>query len=147
MDTRVWKPILNLMHYSDFFVTIDRQRQWRRHIAWAKTGKSLKEVVCQRFAAAMVFLAMITTAQMGILFNPDKEAAQVRVAMANGDWRSLPYWIGVTLAIGCCVSIIGMLTTFTVWGMVQAIDEVNVSRFSRFVPLVRGALLHFSVLI
>jgi hypothetical protein len=62
---------------------------------------------------------------MNVLFNAAAFTADMRRAMEEEDYGSLKFYIVCILALGACVTVLGLVTTFTAWGMISAISESN----------------------
>jgi hypothetical protein len=121
-----WISLIGLLHPRDFFVTVDNTDLWRSHIAWAKPkGSDIKDYTTQRFSSSMIFLSLLLGADMNILFNSAAFATEIRLAMTQEDYGSLKFYIGCILLLGACVAVLGLVTTFTAWGMISAISDIN----------------------
>jgi hypothetical protein len=125
-DQGTWISLLGLLHFYDAFVTVDNTHLWRSHIAWAKPkGKDIKDYTTQRFATNMVFLSLLLGADMNVLFNSATFSSEIRTAMLEEKYDSLRFYIGVTLLLGAIIAVLGLVTTFTAWGMISAISDSN----------------------
>jgi hypothetical protein len=125
-DQGTWISLLGLLHFYDAFVTVDNTHLWRSHIAWAKPkGKEIKDYTTQRFATNMVFLSLLLGADMNVLFNSAVFSEEIRSAMMEEKYGSLRFYIGVTLLLGAIIAVLGLVTTFTAWGMISAISDSN----------------------
>jgi hypothetical protein len=125
-DESTWISLLGLLHPCDAFVTVDNTALWRSHIAWAKPkGKEIKDYTTQRFATNMVFLSLLLGADMNVLFNSATFSAEIRRAMMEEEYGSLRFYIGCTLLLGAIIAVLGLVTTFTAWGMISAISDSN----------------------
>ena len=118
--------LLGLLHPSEFFVTVDHSVLWQRHIAWSKPkGEDLKAYVTQRFATNMVFLSCLLAAEINVFFNSSRELTDMRSLLGTRAHGELRYWIGVTIIMDACVTLVALVTTFTLWGMVSSISDTN----------------------
>jgi hypothetical protein len=118
--------LLGLLHPSEFFVTVDHSVLWQRHIAWSKPkGEDLKAYVTQRFATNMVFLSCLLAAEINVFFNSSRELTDMRSLLGTRAHAELRYWIGVTIIMDACVTLVALVTTFTLWGMVSSISDTN----------------------
>jgi hypothetical protein len=118
--------LLGLLHPSEFFVTVDHSVLWQRHIAWSKPkGEDLKAYVTQRFATNMVFLSCLLAAEINVFFNSSRELTDMRSLLGTMAHANLRYWIGVTIIMDACVTLVALVTTFTLWGMVSSISDTN----------------------
>jgi hypothetical protein len=125
-DESTWISLLGLLHPCDAFVTVDNTTLWRSHIAWAKPkGKDIKDYTTQRFASNMVFLSLLLGADMSVLFNSASFCTEIRHSMQTEEYSSLRFYIGCTLLLGAIIAVLGLVTTFTAWGMISAISDNN----------------------
>lgn len=110
----------------DYFQTVDQTNLWRRHVVWAKpNGKQLRDITTQRFSTISVFLSLLLTAQLGVLFNSSKITTTMRASMMEQAYFDIHYWMGAILAASSCLSVIGLVATFTAWGMIHVISDGN----------------------
>jgi hypothetical protein len=125
-DEGTWISLLGLLHPLDAFVTVDNTTLWQSHIAWAKPkGKDIKDYTTQRFASNMVFLSLLLGADMSVLFNSASFCTEIRHSMQTEDYGSLRFYIGCALLLGAIIAVLGLVTTFTAWGMISAISDNN----------------------
>ncbi len=95
-------------------------------MAWAKPdGKELRDIMTLRFSSIMVLLSLLLGSEMGVLFNPNKTTTAMRDAMDAQDFGDFKFWIGVTIWMSACVTVVGIIATFSAWGMVAAISPEN----------------------
>jgi hypothetical protein len=121
-----WMSLVGLLHPYEFFVTVDQTTLWRRHVAWAKpSGEEIRDYTTQRFSSNMVFLSLLLGTNMNVLFNSSEDSTQMRAALHDQNYASLKFYIGVVLALGSCITVIGLVATFTAWGMIGAISDTN----------------------
>lgn len=107
-------------------MTVDHSVLWYRHVAWAKPkGEDLKAYVTQRFSSNMVVLSLMLGAQINVFFNSSVEMTQMRSLMAQEAYGDLKFWIGFVIALDACVTIMALVATFTLWGMISAISDTN----------------------
>ena len=125
-DFNAWFSLLGLLSPSEYFVTVDNSVLWQRHVAWAKPkGDVLRTYVTQRFSSNMVFLSLMLASEINVFFNSSHETADMRAILGTQAYSSLKFWIGIIIALDALVTIIGLLTTFTLWGMISAISDEN----------------------
>ena len=147
--------LLQLLHPSEFFVTVDHSVLWQRHIAWSKPkGEELRQYVTQRYASNMVFLSCMLAAEINVFFNSSRELTDMRSLLSNptdllfggsthGSFsastvaadseltdlmmfhKKLRYGIGWIMLVNVSVTVIALVTTFTLWGMVSSISDAN----------------------
>ena len=121
-----WISLLGLLEPLEFFVSVNHFRIWRRHIAWAKTsGKELRIQITQRFSSSMVFMSLLLGAELGVLFSPSDICSEMRKDLREHHRGQGKYWIGITIIMSVCVTIMALMATYTAWGMVLAISDEN----------------------
>lgn len=121
-----WASLLGLLSPSEYFVTIDHSVLWYRHVAWAKPkGEDLRAYVTQRFSSNMVVLSLMLGAQINVFFNSSVELTEMRRMMATETYSDLKFWIGIVIALDACVTIMALVATFTLWGMISSISDTN----------------------
>jgi hypothetical protein len=121
-----WASLLGLLSPSEYFVTIDHSVLWYRHVAWAKPkGEDLRTYVTQRFSSNMVVLSLMLAAQINVFFNSSVELTAMRHTLATEAYGDLKFWIGIVIALDACVTIMALVATFTLWGMISAISDTN----------------------
>lgn len=125
-DTNAWASLLGLLNPSEYFVTVDHSVLWQKHVAWAKPkGENLREYVTQRFASNMIVLSLMLGAEIGVFFNSAAEVSEMRNFLNTEHYGSLKYWIGIIIALDASVTVMALVATFTLWGMVSAISDNN----------------------
>jgi hypothetical protein len=125
-DFNAWFSLLGLLSPSEYFVTVDHSILWQKHIAWAKPkGEVLRAYVTQRFASNMIVLSLMLGAEIGVFFNSSHETSEMRTLLGTESYSSLKYWIGIVIALDAGVTVMALVTTFTLWGMVSAISDDN----------------------
>jgi hypothetical protein len=121
-----WMSLLGLLNPLEFFVTVDKTSLWRRHVAWAKpNGKEIRDYTTQQFASNIVFLSLLLGSEMAVFLNSSSLLTQIRKSMEDQDYRSLDYYIGCVIIIDICVTILGLVATFTAWSMIAALSDSN----------------------
>ena len=109
-----------------FFDSLLRNLIWQRHVSWAKPeGKDLRLYYTQRYASTMVFLSLMLSGEITVFFNSSNRMTQMRDALESGSHSKLKYWIGIVMMLSIVVTVVGIVATFTVWGMVLAISDKN----------------------
>ena len=122
-----WASLLFLLKVREYFVTVDNFSIWRRHLAWAmESGKDLRNYTTQRYASNMVFMSLLLSTQLGVLFNSAAVTTTVRKELREGHHFSLSFWAGFMIIISSLFTILSLISTFTAWSMVNAVDEHNV---------------------
>ena len=133
LDTRrdfssnTWRSLLVLLKTREYFVTVDNFSIWRRHVAWAmQDGKDLRSYMTQRYASNMVFMSLLLSTELAILFNSAKVTTDVRTNLRAGNHFTVGFWAGLLIIVSALLTILSLISTFTAWAMVNAVDEVNV---------------------
>jgi hypothetical protein len=122
-----WLLLLGLVRPLEYFVTVDNTSEWRRHLVWSKThSAALREYVIQRFSSNMVFLSLMMSSTLSVLFNSSAVCDEMRRAIIDDQWQTFKFYIGITTIVTVGVNISAMVATFTAWGMVSSISDANV---------------------
>jgi hypothetical protein len=132
LDTRrdyshnTWWSLLVLLKVREYFVTVDNFSIWRRHLAWAmENGKDLRAYMTQRYGSSMVFMSLLLSTELSILFNSAPVTTKVREALREGHHGSISFWAGFMIMISALLTVLSLIALFTAWGMVNSIDENN----------------------
>jgi hypothetical protein len=132
LDTRrdytsnTWRSLLVLLKVREYFVTVDNFSIWRRHLAWAmESGDDLRAYMTQRYASNMVFMSLLLSTEMGILFNSAEVTNDVRNQLQLGNHNSVSFWAGFMIIVSALLTLLSLISTFTAWAMVNAVDEAN----------------------
>lgn len=132
LDTRrdyshgTWWSLLVLLKAREFFITVDNFSIWRRHLAWAmENGKDLRAYMTQRYGSSMVFMSLLLSTELSILFNSAGVTTEVRKELREGNHESVSFWAGFMIIISAILTVLSLISLFTAWGMVNSIDEVN----------------------
>ncbi|KAL3945428.1 MAG: hypothetical protein SGBAC_000481 [Bacillariaceae sp.] len=121
-----WTSLLVLIKIREFFVTVDNFSIWRRHLAWAmENGKDLKEHMMQRFSSNMIFMSLLLSTELGVLFNSSSITSSVRRELQDGQHWSLSFWAGLMIIVSALLTILSLISTFTAWAMVNSVDANN----------------------
>ncbi|KAG7342733.1 hypothetical protein IV203_020677 [Nitzschia inconspicua] len=141
---------LGLLKPFEYFVTINHSGLWQKHVAWAKPdGKELRNYISSQYSTDMVLLSLLLGIQNNVFFNSTPEMVELRQILKtrcdvnlfsfnNSEefttfenpqrisvFLSLKFWIGFFLLLNICVTIMGILATFTTWSMISAISDRN----------------------
>eukprot|EP00538_Stauroneis_constricta_P004338 CAMPEP_0119545694 /NCGR_PEP_ID=MMETSP1352-20130426/370_1 /TAXON_ID=265584 /ORGANISM="Stauroneis constricta, Strain CCMP1120" /LENGTH=790 /DNA_ID=CAMNT_0007590275 /DNA_START=295 /DNA_END=2667 /DNA_ORIENTATION=+ len=118
--------LLVLLKPREYFITVDHFSIWRRHLAWAmENGKDLRSYMTQRYASNMVFMSLLLSTELGVLFNSAQLNTNVRMQLQLGNHMSVEFWAGFMILVSALLTILGLFSTFTAWAMVNAVDEHN----------------------
>jgi hypothetical protein len=121
-----WWSIRDLIRRREWLVPVNSFSIWRRHLAWAmEHGGDLRNYMTSRFASNMVFLSLLLTAELNVLFSPSTITADIRTALQNQIHSELKFWIGITVLLSIIFTLFSLIITFTAWGMVSAISDEN----------------------
>eukprot|EP00934_Nitzschia_sp_Nitz4_P007123 Nitzschia sp. Nitz4//scaffold56_size114212//102121//103845//NITZ4_003969-RA/size114212-processed-gene-0.39-mRNA-1//-1//CDS//3329554763//7113//frame0 len=121
-----WSSLLGLISPFEYFITVDHSVLWQRHVSWAKPrGEDLRLYVTQRFASNMIVLSLMLGAQINVFFNSSAELTEMRRILGAEIYGSLKFWIGIVISLDACVTIMALVSTFILWGMISAISDTN----------------------
>ena len=125
-NSNTWRSLLVLLKIREYFVTVDNFSIWRRHLAWAMSnGQDLRAYMTQRYASNMVFMSLLLSTEMSILFNSAEVTNIVRFQLRSGNHHSVSFWAGFILIVSALLTLLSLISTFTAWAMVNAVDENN----------------------
>jgi hypothetical protein len=125
-SSQTWMSLLGLLKPREYLITVNNFSIWRRHLAWAnENGKDLRDYMTHRYASSMVFMSLLLSAELGVLFNSASVTSQVREDLKAETFRSLGYWVGVTIILSSILTILSLISTFTAWTMVSSVSDVN----------------------
>lgn len=143
--------LLQLLKVREFFVTVDNFCIWRRHLAWAmEEGGNLRAYMTARYASNMVFLSLLLGSELNVLFNSNEVATEMRSNMREENMSELSFWVGIQILISIFLCILSLFSTFTAWGMVNAISDENAhcvlrSSMGQYVAELPGRLVVASI--
>ncbi|GAX23672.1 hypothetical protein FisN_12Hh246 [Fistulifera solaris] len=121
-----WFSAIGLLKLREFLITVDHFSIWKRHLAWALAdGKELRDYMTQRYSSSMVFLSLLLSTELSVLFNSAVVTTDVRHALEEESYHTVAFWIGIFIIVSAILSLLGLVATFTAWGMVSAVNEVN----------------------
>ena len=124
-NSTVWS-LLGLLEPHEFFISADHFACWRRHLAWSKhDGAELRTYMTQRFASSMVFMSLLLSAELGVLFNSSKITTEMRAAMMKQEHTDMKFYIGLLVVLSVFLTLFTLIATFCAWGMVSAISDSN----------------------
>jgi hypothetical protein len=79
----------------------------------------------QRFASNMVFMSLLLSSEVGVLFSPSQPADRMRARLFAGDVDTYDFWAGLLLCISIIVTLCTLVATFTAWAIVSPINGRN----------------------
>mgnify|MGYP006093912651 CR=1 FL=1 len=137
---QTWLSLLQITKFREYFITVNNFSIWRRHNAWAfENGKDLREYITQRYASNMVFMSLLLSTSCGILFNAANVTSQVRDDLSDAHYSKLQFWAGLSMIASILLTILSLISTFTGWAMISAVDDNNVH------CIVRSSIGQYSV--
>mmetsp|Transcript_13273 Transcript_13273/g.19518 ORF Transcript_13273/g.19518 Transcript_13273/m.19518 type:complete len:514 (-) Transcript_13273:113-1654(-) len=127
LDCGAWMSTLGLLHPLEYFVTVNQSALWQKHVAWAKPqGQELRNYITARYSTNMVLLSLMLGAEISVLFNSSKELVELRAILTDmQNLFTLKFWIGVILLLDVYVTLMGLVATYTLWGMISAVSDRN----------------------
>ena len=124
--TKTWTSLVGLLKLREFVITVDHFSIWKRHMAWAmESGKDLREYMTQRYASSMVFMSLLLSTELGVLFNSAGVTTQVRQSLMNERHDTISFWIGIFIIFSAILTLLSLIATFTAWSLVSAISDSN----------------------
>jgi hypothetical protein len=96
-------------------------------VAAKPDGDELRHYITSRYSTNMVLLSLLLATEIHVFFNSSHELVQMRSILGTYPiaWDSLQFWIGLTILLDVCVTLMGLIATFTLWGMISAISDSN----------------------
>jgi hypothetical protein len=142
--------LLVLLKIREFFITVDNFSIWRRHLAWAFEDGDLRTYMTQRYSSNMVFMSLLLSTELGVLFNSAQVTTHVRDDLVNSRHGTVSFWAGLLIIISALSTILSLISTFTAWSMVSSINDVNAhcilrSSIGQYAAELPGRLIVFSV--
>lgn len=121
-----WLSVIGMLKLREFLITVDHFSIWKRHLAWAiADGKELRDYMTQRYSSSMVFMSLLLSTELSVLFNSAVVTTEVRHALEEERYDTVPFWVGIVIIVSAILTLLGLVSTFTAWGMVSAVNEVN----------------------
>lgn len=126
VDLKTFYKFLRLPNCFEYFISVDHHAIWRRHLAWSKLdGNQLRDYMTQRYASNMVFMSLLLSAEIAVLFSPSEVTEKMRKRLVNGDYQTYDFWAGIVLCFSLFIVLACLVCTFTSWAMVSAINNTN----------------------
>lgn len=126
VTAQTWTSVLSLVKWREFVITVDHFSIWRRHLAWAiENGKDLRDYMTQRYASSMVFMSLLLSTELSVLFNSAGVTTAIRQALLHEQHGSPSFWAGIAILISAILTLLSLISTFTAWTMVSAVSEAN----------------------
>ena len=90
-----------------------------------ENGGDLRSYMTQRFASSMVFMSLLLGAELNVLFNSAAVTTSMRRELFAENFWTVEFWAGITILVSVILTILSLISTFTVWGMVSSVSDVN----------------------
>lgn len=108
-------------------ISVDHMFIWRQHLMWSKrNGDELRNILTQRFASSTVFLSLLLSTELGVLFSPSEPGDMVREALETADHGSIGFYTGIILCISIFLTVSGLIATVTAWSVFAPLSRENV---------------------
>jgi len=125
-NVSTWYSVLGLLKLREYFITVDHFSIWRRHLAWAmEDGKNLRDYMTQRYASSMVFMSLLLSTELNVLFNSSQVTTQMRYSLRHEEYWLISFWIGIMIITSAVLTLLSLISTYTAWCMVSSIHERN----------------------
>lgn len=150
-NAETWWSVLGLLKVREFVISVDHFSIWRRHLAWAmENGKNLRDHMTQRYASSMVFMSLLLSTELNVLFNSSHITTNMRSALQNEEIWQIEFWIGITIILSAVLTVLSLISTYTAWGMVSSVHENNAhcifrSSLGQYVAELPGRLVVYSI--
>lgn len=126
VDLKNFYKFIRLPTCFEYIISVDHHAIWRRHMAWSKQdGNQLRDLMTQRYASNMVFMSLLLSAEIAVLFSPSDVTEQMRKRLVNGEYQTCDFWAGIVLCFSLFLVLSCLVCTFTAWAMVSAINNTN----------------------
>lgn len=125
-STSTFTSLVSLLKVREWFFTVDGFSIWRRHLAWSfSDGKDLRDYMTQRYASCMVFMSLLLSIELNVLFNSAGVTTEVRRALMEEQHATVSFWTGIAVILSAVLTLLSLISTFTAWSMVSSISEAN----------------------
>ena len=150
-NAQTWYSVLGLLKIREYLITVDHFSIWRRHLCWAvEDGKHLRDYMTQRYASSMVFMSLLLSTELNILFNSSQVTTRMRYSLHNEEYWLITFWIGIVIIISAILTLLSLISTYTAWCMVSSVHENNAhcifrSSLGQYVAELPGRLIVGSI--
>lgn len=150
-NTATWWSVLGLLKLREYFITVDHFSIWRRHLAWAmEDGKNLRDYMTQRYASSMVFMSLLLSTELNVLFNSSPITTAMRLSLQKEEYWLISFWIGIMIITSAILTLLSLISTYTAWCMVSSVHETNAhcifrSSIGQYVAELPGRLIVGSI--
>mmetsp|Transcript_18680 Transcript_18680/g.27043 ORF Transcript_18680/g.27043 Transcript_18680/m.27043 type:complete len:251 (+) Transcript_18680:107-859(+) len=79
----------------------------------------------QRFASNMVFISLLLSAEIAVLFSPSAPADTMRERLKNSEYDTVDFYAGLALSMSIFLSLSALVATFTAWAIISSISDSN----------------------
>ena len=111
-----WLSLLGLLKTREYLVTVDHFSIWKRHLAWAiENGKDLREYMTQRYASSMIFMSLLLSTELNVLFNSAGVTTQVRQSLMHERHDTVSFWVGIVIIFSAILTLLSLISTFTAY--------------------------------
>ncbi|CAB9498938.1 expressed unknown protein [Seminavis robusta] len=111
---------------SDYVVSVDLSNEWRRHLVWSKkNGDDLKALVTGRYTSTSVFLSLLFSTEMAVIYSPSRPADEIREALENKEIHKVEFWAGLALCVSIFFSVSALVANFTAWSVFSSLSTEN----------------------
>jgi hypothetical protein len=87
--------------------------------------------VIARFASTTVFLSLLVSAEIGVLFSPSTIVEEVRKSLGKNETNTLEFWTGIVLCVSIFFSLSALLANFTSWSIFVVLSQENAATILR----------------
>lgn len=124
--SQTWISVVGLLKFREFLITVDHFSIWKRHLAWAcDDGKKLRNYMTQQYESNMLFMSLLLSTELCILFNDSTVQTKVIECLMQERIESMEFWAGITIIVSCILTLMSLVATFAAWTMVSAVSDVN----------------------
>ena len=109
----------------EYVVTVDLSNTFRQHLVWSKKSSELKELVTARYSSSTVFLSLLVSSEIGILYSPSKPADRIREALIEERYGEPEYWTGLFVCLAIFFSVAALISNFTAWSVFMSLSNEN----------------------
>jgi len=115
-----------LLRWREFVITVDNFHDWREHLVWGKKdGDVARDYIIQRFSSNMVFLSLLLSTEIGVLFSPSKPGQAVRDAIQSDMKYDPKFWVGIFLIFDVITTLLAILSSFSAWAIISSLSGSN----------------------
>jgi hypothetical protein len=109
----------------EYLITVDHFSIWRRHVAWSRDGKTLRDYLTQRYSSSMVFMSLLLGTELNVLFNSATVTTEMRQSLLEEDMFSVRFWAGIAIIFSAILTLLSLISIYTAWTMASAVSPTN----------------------